>query len=783
MATVSATGVVTGISAGSLTITAETVDGGFTDTCAVTVTGGAAGDSPDNPIIITTAAQLDAVRDGLNKYYKLGGNIDLTSYLASGGAGYSKWGTAGWMPIGTAAAHFTGGFDGAEFRITSLRIDRSNMNYIGLFGFTNGATIKNLGVEAASASIRGYLYVGVLVGNQQDGSITNCYATGNVIGDSYVGGLVGYQYSYNNSTISSCYATGNVSGSTSIGGLVGHQFLSSGAISITNCYATGNVSGTDWYVGGLVGEQYALTSHCDITNSYATGNVNGTNYIGGLVGGQTGGSITGSYAIGSVRSNSYSGNALSSYATGNNSLVAISIGGLVGGQQIRPSTITNSYRYQYAILNGFALTENTPNEIHGGIVTETQLMTQATYINNRWVFGVGRWFWDNRGFPKLNMGMENFPFRFSDTAGNSPDNPIIIKTAAELDAIRIGLKKYYKLGGNIDLTSYLARNGAGYTKWGAAGWLPIGTSVAPFAGGLDGAGYKISGLWIDRTNSSYVGLFGYTNVATITNLGVEIASAGVKGLSYVGGLAGYIYANNSGNSIVTNCYVTGNIIGVTYYVGGLAGSQNISNGSIFIGNCYTTGNVSGSVYVGGLVGEQYSYSGKNVVTITNCYTTGNVSGANYVGGLAGRQYSYFGSSYINHSYATGNISGSNSIGGLVGFQYANSGESAIINCYSSGNVTSANTSVGGLVGIQSYSSGGAVIITNSYRYQLARINNIVRTENTPNGVHGGTVTATQLKTQLTYVDNKWHFGVGSWHWDVKDFPKLNIGEEKIPFQF
>jgi len=52
-----------------------------------------------NPYIVTTAAELNAVRDYWWAHFKLGNDINLAPYLAIGGAGYAIWGTAGWLPI------------------------------------------------------------------------------------------------------------------------------------------------------------------------------------------------------------------------------------------------------------------------------------------------------------------------------------------------------------------------------------------------------------------------------------------------------------------------------------------------------------------------------------------------------------------------------------------------------------------------------------------------------------------------------------------------------------
>ena len=84
--------------------------------------------------------------------------------------------------------------------------------------------------------------------------------------------------------------------------------------------------------------------------------------------------------------------------------------------------------------------------------------------------------------------------------GDNADNPIIIITTAEqLDAMRNGLDKHYKLAADIDLTEFLTD---------PKGWIPVGGSApggratrdesARFTGSLDGDGHAIIGLWIPR---------------------------------------------------------------------------------------------------------------------------------------------------------------------------------------------------------------------------------------------------------------------------------------------
>ena len=78
--------------------------------------------------------------------------------------------------------------------------------------------------------------------NLTNGTISNCYSTGDVSGgddSEWLGGLVGYN---EGGSISNCYSTGAVTGGTGseqLGGLVGYN----GSGNISNCYSTGNVTG------------------------------------------------------------------------------------------------------------------------------------------------------------------------------------------------------------------------------------------------------------------------------------------------------------------------------------------------------------------------------------------------------------------------------------------------------------------------------------------------------------------------------------------------------------
>ncbi|ABI68388.1 GLUG motif-containing protein [Syntrophomonas wolfei] len=223
----------------------------------------------EDPYQVATAVQLDSVRYLLDKHFKQTADIDLSSYNTG----------LGWEPIGDWDSPFIGAFDGKYNTISNLTINRSTTDYVGLFGFAEGAQIKNVKLE--NVNVTGSEGVGGLVG-ENSGTITNSYATGAVTGvNYYVGGLVGWNYG----EIANSYASGTIAGTEDVGGLVGGNDGE-----ITNSYASGTISGTE-YVGGLVGINIGA-----ITNSYTTGAVTGTgNIFGGLVGINNQGTVTNSY--------------------------------------------------------------------------------------------------------------------------------------------------------------------------------------------------------------------------------------------------------------------------------------------------------------------------------------------------------------------------------------------------------------------------------------------------------------------------------------------------------
>ncbi len=174
----------------------------------------------------------------------------------------------GFYPIGGDPIYdisFTGKYDGLGHIIDSIYINRDSEKYIGLFGSIDGR-IKNLGLT--NVDITGYRFVGSLAGETKS-NILNCYATGEVSAERYVGGIVGYAIF--GKKINDCYSTCNVAGGYS-GGIIGYA----GLVIINNCYSTGNIAGG----GGLIGYAERMI----VNNCYSTGDVEGYDNIGGFIG-------------------------------------------------------------------------------------------------------------------------------------------------------------------------------------------------------------------------------------------------------------------------------------------------------------------------------------------------------------------------------------------------------------------------------------------------------------------------------------------------------------------
>ena len=312
----------------------------------------------------------------------------------------------------------------------------------------------------------------------------------------------------------------------------------------------------------------------------------------------------------------------------------------------------------------------------------------------------------------------------------SNDDPFALCSPAHLDNIRTNRGASYQLFSDIDL--------AGFSNF-----VPIGSGSNRFEGRLNGNGFTITNLTIDRSDNE-VGLFGSIGSSGVI-LNLNFSNASVKGAELTAVLSGGLFG------LVDNVHVSSSSIEGTDRVGGLIGATGGTDNQILnstadvtvlgtrrvggiVGrsngvllNITTTGTVTGQAFVGGVVGALWQNSGVGpsgtiedstssaAITITGLGTndfdagglvgflgnsstvknssasgtvTGNVPGIGGLVGFAG------GNTSISRSFATGAVSGVNQVGGLLGFMQT---DAQVTDSFATGPV-SGNNSVGGLVG-------------------------------------------------------------------------------------
>ncbi len=306
--------------------------------------------------------------------------------------------------------------------------------------------------------------------------------------------------------------------------------------------------------------------------------------------------------------------------------------------------------------------------------------------------------------------------QFSGSGSGTENDPYLIFNPIQLNEVRNYLGNsnvWFKMMYDIDLEEWLADNNP------SQGWQPIGNSSSKFKGHFLGMGHRISGFFINRSSTDYVGFFGFTDGAVISDLTIEGET--VKGNGYVGTLVGY-----ANNTTVTYCHASIDVSSSSSVVGGLLGYENQGSCS----NSSYEGDVScGDYQAGGLIGEAVSSTitdcevlssvtavnndvslgvGKaHGITITSFKGKGYItSEKNYVGGVIG--YTFENASTITNCIIDAKVSGVESVAGIVGKAEA---PLTITSTRFVGEVMASGNYSGGLVG---YSEGGGLIIMNCY---------------------------------------------------------------------
>ena len=342
-----------------------------------------------------------------------------------------------------------------------------------------------------------------------------------------------------------------------------------------------------------------------------------------------------------------------------------------------------------------------------------------------------------------------FPWSAFEAQAKS-DGYTVITTAAELDTVvRNNLSGQYKLGNDIDLSTYSYNSSTWTSK---SGWQGIGTSLAlAFKGTFDGDGHTIKGLW-NYCRGSNQGLFGWLKGATIKNLNIELSSKGMTGggermgalagdaydgttidnvnivgagkiqgcANYVAGLVGVLYQSSIMNSSATDvtvagCSYVGGLVGYAYGSSTISGSYtknvNATSSASYLGGfigatqkttirkCYVMGTkaTASASYAGGFVGAAYGCA-----DLTSCYVfDADVRSSYYAGGFAGTIY---GCSTVQKSCAYGEVR--TTCGYIAGGFAGEATNATLMNCYAQANVYSSSSGAGGLI---AYSAGSTSV--------------------------------------------------------------------------
>ena len=260
-----------------------------------------------------------------------------------------------------------------------------------------------------------------------------------------------------------------------------------------------------------------------------------------------------------------------------------------------------------------------------------------------------------------------------------------------------GLKNIAELvnGGKTDINITLDKN----IDLTGKEWTPIGTSSSSYTGTFDGGGHTITGLTINQSATSNVGLFAsIAEGGTVKNL--TLKDVNITADSNAGAITG----ENRGT--IENCSVSGSVTSSSNnsYVGGITGWNYRGT----ITDCHSSATVEGKAYVGGIAGQSDA-------TITACYSTGsvtatknNTTGYSFAGGVVG----YNNGAVLIACYATDSVSGGGDfVGGVVG-----SNENGTLTaCYhATGKVSGASGSTGGVVGRNLQNIGFTTIVTACY---------------------------------------------------------------------
>lgn len=661
-------------------------------------------------------------RDYKDAYFLVTADIDMSGYISTDGV-YN------FLPIGTRTTQnltelpFSARFDGGDNTITYVynvgsfyNVDGARTNYVGLFGYLNGATISNLKVASNgglsitdNSGIVGVEYVGGIAGYAVDSTLYNAVLAygGWVRGETYVGGIVGYGERI---TIESSEAvsSANVGGETYVGGIVGKWIVSNqnqiggsveGQRYVTPADQTDVMGET--YVGGIAG--WMDTSSCATTISYAPqlnnngkdGNlivVGGIEYVGALFG-----AFIGNGYHQNATNDKYTAIVIDKDASGKSK---------VGNVQVLLQNLNDKSASGNAKVVGglVGYAEGIGIRFNTDWTTSNVTIDTGGYTPS-FIGGIAGVLGKNATIEAIYQLKDDGTFLTGGThtiTHSVPDEQKTFGTAAKpLGSFVGGIVGYVSsqagvywetgttiFGNGISLVNSATIYATSYAGgiFGALGDIPASVASS-FESDTDSILYKVLTTGVrEGSASTTLGLAPTVDSNGITAQGrlVNNASIFVSG-SYVGGIAGYggakvrfVLRNTPQDSAIDvsklNIYSGGSDIFINgSYAGGIAGYlvDNLEHDLqyIVVKARFNTNNQN-ATRVGGLVGYMGSGNVQNCV-VTNggssaiTASTDTYQGSEYVGGLVGETQN----ATIRNSVSTGfNLEKtSNTKGGLLGY--------------------------------------------------------------------------------------------------------------------
>lgn len=606
--------------------------------------GSGSGTSSD-PYLIFNPIQLDQIRNFLDQsdvYFKLMADIDLDEYIADNNPTY------GWQPVGTDGERFKGVLDGNNKTISNIWISRSTTDYVGFFGYTDQATIKDLTlVYKSGKDCVGKNETGLVIGSDNGSTINNVSASiSSTVGLSSafdVGGFIGY---CTGSNISNCSVTAQyVVASRTCGGFVG---LSSGS-TFTNNTVTASVrstSSSSYDLGGFVGSNTNGT----FTNCVSTQASNAGTY-GHVYGGYQLGGFVGSTSAGTFSSCSANGKVTSLSTTDGN------VGGFIG-KTLNATTTTGCSAFgevnaKAGIVGGFIGYAGNPEitscgahgnitgkgDAVGGLVGYCMQSTTVPFIKNSYSVGdintTGNYAGGLVGQIEETLSNINMTTEYSNNGRLSPGYDNGSKT-------RVAIHHYS-----------VFNNGTKYTSGSSS--------------------YDHEIKWVSNSDfTDYGCVFKESN--TLYSVGNTTAFPGYKIIDYTSyyesGSSSYLYIT-IGNTVYSSSTTPPS--GYYKYVYFCASTSKASNTSISINDNYHSGKIEGKNCVGGLIGKSASTD----LSILRNLNIGDVYGTDSIGGLCGHlndKYS-IGASVLKSNVALSNNIGSSGskVGRVYGILTGNTG--------------------------------------------------------------------------------------------------------------